>query len=247
MAEARSSRPLRRGFGLASILVASADIAAVGASSSGDVARPALVAGAAADLPLIAYGCLLLVVGVWSVATSFAVERKTPADAVDDGNDGVQQRAVLHALRDRGWDVIDDLRLTHVDVDHVAVGPAGVLAVQVQWTTRSDSRGKPAARARLASQQLHKRFAAKELSVDVVPVVLSFGPGLDAGDHVVEVVDTVVVLNAYCAPQWMAELDTRSLLPGSVVEAVRSTIDELSGGDPSTTRRSLQNAVGGRS
>lgn len=231
MAAARTSRPLRRGFGLVSLLVASADIAAVAASSGGSVGNPAAPAAAASDLPMLAYGCFLLLVGLWCISTSFADEGpKRSANSSDDDEpaiDAGQERAVIHALRDFGWYVADDIHLPHGDVDHVAIGPAGVLAVQVQWTNRPDSRGKPAARARIAAQQLRKVLAAKELAVEVVPVVLAFGPGLDVGEHGVKVVDTVAILNGYCASQWMSELDKRALLPDHVVDSVRTLIGDL--------------------
>lgn len=231
MAEARPSRPLRRGFGLVSLLVASADVAAVAASSGGG---PTGSAAASAELPMVAYGVFLLVLGLWCVATSFAVPGTEQEDDENDGPCPIEEgheRAVIHALRDYGWYVADDIQLPHGDVDHVAVGPAGILAVQIQWTNRPDSRGKPAARARIAAQQLRKVLAAKELSVEVVPVVLAFGPGLDAGDHGVKVVDTVAILNGYHSSKWMAELDKRSLLPDHVVEDVRNLIGDLREGE----------------
>ncbi len=245
MAEARPSRPLRRGFGLVSLLVASADIAAVAAASGGGISGPTGPAAASADLPMAAYGLFLLGLGLWCVVTSFAVQGAKPGDlgdldesAVDEG----QARAVIHGLRDYGWYVADDIHLAHGDVDHVAVGPAGILAVQIQWTNRPDSRGKPAARARIAAQQLRKVLAAKELSVQVVPVVLAFGPGLDTGDNGVKVVDTVAILNGYQSSHWIAELDKRSLLPEHVVESVRSLIGDMREGEFAAPLRSLEPA-----
>lgn len=247
MAEARPSRPLRRGFGLVSLLVASADVAAVAASSGGGISGPTGSAAASAELPMVAYGVFLLVLGLWCVATSFAAP--STKQEHEDGDDAERcpieeghERAVIHALRDFGWYVADDIQLPHGDVDHVAVGPAGILAVQIQWTNRPDSRGKPAARARIAAQQLRKVLAAKELSVEVVPVVLAFGPGLDAGDHGVKVVDTVAVLNGYHSSKWMAELDKRSLLPEHVVENVRNLIGDLREGEFAPAVRSLEPA-----
>ncbi len=244
MAEARPSRPLRRGFGLVSLLVASADIAAVAASSGGGISGPTGSAAASAELPMVAYGMFLLVLGLWCVATSFAAPsaERDDDDADQSSIEEGQERAVIHALRDYGWYVADDIRLPHGDVDHVAVGPAGILAVQIQWTNRPDSRGKPAARARIAAQQLRKVLAAKELPVEVVPVVLAFGPGLDAGDHGVKVVDTVAILNGYHSSKWMAELDKRSLLPEHVVENVRNLIGDLREGEFAAPVRSLEPA-----
>ncbi len=41
----------------------------------------------------------------------------------------------LRLLRDRGWRVINHVVLRHWDIDHVAVGPGGVLVVQTKWSS----------------------------------------------------------------------------------------------------------------
>ncbi len=207
------------------MVVASADVAAI-ASTSGN---PTGAAATAARLPMTAYGILLLAVGLWCVATSFATQKAVNLDEVDDLQpvDEGDERAVIHALRNFGWYVADDVLLPHAAVDHIAVGPAGVLAVQVQWTNRADNRGKPAVRARIAAQQVRKMLAAKELSVEVVPVVLTFGPGLTKKSTGVRVIDTVAMLNGYQAEEWISELTRRTLLADEVVDAVRTAVGDL--------------------
>jgi hypothetical protein len=221
----RPARPLRRGFGLLACGIAAADLllaTAVEGNTFGiptvpDTSRPLMVA----------YGGLLLVVGLWAVATSFghtaAPERKvSPARRRQ-----LEERRVVQALRQLGWYVADEVSLANVDVDHVAVGPAGVLAVQTRWTDKEDSRGKPAARARIAATQLRKALAARELPVEVVPAVLTFGPGLTKEPGGVKVVDAVAMLNGYQSAEWLEQLGSRTLLPDDVVAAVRETIADL--------------------
>lgn len=231
------ARPLRRLLGLAAALLAAADLAAATAVEGNPLGLPTVTPGA--RTPMLAYGAVLLVVAVCAVATSFANEpaaaKSTKAKAgsapaplsvppvVGDGD----ERRVIHTLRDHGWYVADDVLLPHVDVDHVAIGPAGVLAIQTMWTNRADGRGKAAARARIAAHQLRQAFARQELDIEVVPAVLAFGPGLTEEPGGVRVVDAVAVLNGYQSEAWMTQLTTRALLPEAVVGAVRGVVADL--------------------
>lgn len=186
----------------------------------------------------MACGILLLAVGTWCLVTSKrpstarrqAAPARKPAvrqgeSAIADDEDDIC--TVVKALRDLGWYVAGDVRLPHTEIDFVAVGPAGVLAMQVQWTNRPDRRGHPAARARIAAQQLRKVLARKEMAVEVVPVVLAFGPGLTDDNGGVKVVDNVAILNGYAAAKWTAELDRRTLLPDNVMCDVRCVLADI--------------------
>ena len=223
-----TDRPVRRAFGILAGLVAAADIAIASAVAGNDFAIPA--APAESRSRMLAYGVALLLVGVYAVATSFGKEAAangagapSPTIVPVEG----EERRVIHALRDRGWYVADDVLLPHVDVDHVAIGPAGVLAVQVQWTNEPDTRGRPAARARIAAHQLRKALAAKEIDVDVVPAILTFGPGLTDMPGGVKVVDAVAMLNGYQADEWLNELGRRNLLSDQTVDGVREVVCDL--------------------
>ena len=233
-----AARPVRRAFGLVAGLVAAADVAIATAAAENDFGIPA--APAESRSKMLAYGVALLIVGVYAVATSFGREvvkanggtiaeraaAPTTTTTTVVPVDG-EERQVIHALRDRGWYVADDVLLPHVEVDHVAIGPAGVLAVQVQWTNEPDTRGRPAARARIAAHQLRKALAARELAVDVVPAILTFGPGLTPQPGGVRVVDAVAMLNGYQADEWLNELGRRVLLSEHTVDAVREVVGDL--------------------
>lgn len=233
-ADARPSRPFRRAFGLVALVVASADLAAVASVSSSGSVGQATSAAAAARLPMGVYGALLALLGLWAVATSFArAGAGADADAghAPDASGLVpasdEEHAVIHALRRAGWYVADDLELPYGNVDHIAVGPAGVIAMQVQWTNCPDGRDRPSVRARIAAQQLRRILAVQELRVEVVPAVLAFGPGLTTDGAGVKVVDTVAILNGYQADEWIAELEGRTLLPASLVDEVRNVLADL--------------------
>jgi hypothetical protein len=225
----RPARPLRRGFGVIAGLVAAADVAVAPAVDGHSLGIPTIPQEHQPQL--LGYAAIRLVMAIWAVATSCAKEAKAERIAVVEldpsSPDESMERTVIHALRERGWYIADDVQLPHVDVDHIAVGPAGVLTVQIQWTNKPDTRGRPAARARIAAHQLRKALAAKELNVDVVPAILTFGPGLTEQPGGVRVVDAVAMLNGYQAEEWLNELSRRVLLPEAVVEGVRHVVADL--------------------
>lgn len=239
---ARRSRPVRRGFGILAGAVAAADLVVATAATGNDLGIPTAPVDTRGSM--LAYGAVLLAMSIWSVATSFGRtttnaagagkdgSSDTSADASDAERQMAEERTVIHDLRRYGWYVADDVVLPHVDIDHVAIGPAGVLAVQVQWTNRPDARGRPAARARIAAHQLRKALAVKELNVDVVPAILTFGPGLTNEPGGVRVVDAVAFLNGYQSEEWLSELGGRALLSGALVDSVRSVVADLREGQP---------------
>ena len=130
----------------------------------------------------------------------------------------------VHELRAHGWFVGDDLDLPNATIDHVVVGPAGVLAIQVMWSNRPDPRGKAEIRARIAARQLQHELAIRELPVDVVPAVLACGPGQPDVAGGVRVVDGVAYLFDDHAEAWTAQLLSRTLLHHTTVDAVRDAV-----------------------
>jgi hypothetical protein len=139
--------------------------------------------------------------------------------------------ATVHGLRSHGWFVGDDLVLAGGSrVDHVLVGPAGVLVVQ---RMRSDEpagdgpHGRPPVRARVAARRLQHELAVRELPVEVVPAVLAGGPGQPDVPGGVKVIDNVAYLFEDAAGEWLEHLAGRRLLDDGVVEAVRGVVAEL--------------------
>jgi len=233
-ATTRPARPVRRAFGLLASLVAAADLTVTTAVEGNGAGIPT-VPDASRPL-MLAYGIVLLAVGLYAIATSFA--SKAPAKPSAARRRQLEERRVVNALRAMGWYVADDVTLPHADVDHVAIGPAGVLAIQTRWTNRPDDRGKPAVRARIAAVQLRKALAVRELDVEVVPAVLTFGPGLTKEPGGVKVVDAVAMLNGYQSDEWLDQLGSRVLLADAVVDAVRETVADLREAAPAAPVRS---------
>ena len=133
----------------------------------------------------------------------------------------------VHGLRAHGWFVGDDLRLPNADIDHVLVGPAGVLAVQVMWSNSPDPRGKAEIRARIAARQLQHEFAIRELRIEVVPAVLACGPGQPEVDGGVRVIDGVAILFDDAAAEWLEHLASRMLLADHTVDAARDVVASI--------------------
>src|SRR5688500_10455193 len=118
--DARPARPVRRAFGILAGLVAAADLAVPTAGSGNSYGVP--VAGPASRPRLLAYGAVLLVVGLWAVASSYGREGDEPAvpqiaevtTLRPTADNEAEERTVIHALRSRGWYVADDVLLPHV-------------------------------------------------------------------------------------------------------------------------------------
>ena len=228
----RPPRPLRRAFGLLASAVAGADLMMATALEGNGLGIPT-VPDTSRPL-MLGYGVVLLGVALWAVATSFGRQAPTTRTPSPARQRAVEVRRVTQSLRSLGWYVADHVELANVELDHVAVGPAGVLAVQTRWTDREDPRGTASARARIGAAQLRKALAVRELAVEVVPAVLTFGPGLTDEPGGVKVVDAVAMLNGYQSAEWLEQLGSRTLLSPDVVEAVRETIADLREGADAT-------------
>lgn len=133
----------------------------------------------------------------------------------------------VHELRAHGWFVGDDVRLPNGEIDHVLVGPAGVLAVQVMSSLERDPRGKADVRARIAARQLQHALAVQELKIDVVPAVLACGPGQPEVPGGVRVVDGVAFLFDDFAGAWLDQLRSRTLLRDRTVDDVRDVVASM--------------------
>jgi hypothetical protein len=133
----------------------------------------------------------------------------------------------VHELRAHGWFVGDGVALPNGEIDHVLVGPAGVLAVQVMSSLERDPRGKADVRARIAARQLQHALAVQELQVDVVPAVLACGPGQPEVPGGVRVVDGVAFLFDDFADSWLDQLRSRALLSDRTVDQVRDVVASM--------------------
>lgn len=111
-----------------------------------------------------------LLVGGWVVYVAWLLWHQVVVESGSSTRDmGAQAEQWtsndLRALRRKGWRVVNHLVLRHWDIDHVAVGPGGLLVVQTKWV--SDETGL----RDLASW-------AKRIRADAQDVVLLLKPRL---------------------------------------------------------------------
>ena len=135
-------------------------------------------------------------------------------------------------LRSAGWYVVDRIEFRGMDVDHVAVGPGGVLAIETKHTmvpwklTANSLRGPyrdPVQQAKLNARKVRLLLKSEGVDVPVVPALVVRGRGAPtiAGGSTVLV--GVVVLCGPQAEQWRPELLAADLDAGTV-EAVRQVL-----------------------
>jgi Nuclease-related domain len=127
-------------------------------------------------------------------------------------------------MRERGWHIVHSLEFEHFgDIDHVAVGPAGVLAIESKWTNvpwfvdgdRLVTRGRdPIRQARAGARKIRLFLGSKDVHVDVSPVVIAWGPGAAEGLQEPQTVNGVLVLKGTDARAWLpilCDLTNRSV------------------------------------
>lgn len=106
--------------------------------------------------------------------------------------------------RARGWTVFDNLPFDRVDVDHVVVTPAAVLAVESKWHGASPT--QEIGRARMSRDCANAHAAARKLrsllrsyglhdAATVTPVLMVWGPGAPDLAEGFRIVDGVYVVD----------------------------------------------------
>jgi hypothetical protein len=156
--------------------------------------------------------------------------------------------ADLRRIRRRGWRLVNGLKLVdQADIDHVAVGPGGVLVVETKWSADawdlSDEGGfgaraahRAVAQVARAAKQLHgtlgdarRGLPPRELLVRPVVVLYSPtgpAPGLAAGwgERTYEDWQVTVVHGSYLR-QWLASLDG-NVLGAEEVDRLWAALDD---------------------
>jgi hypothetical protein len=126
----------------------------------------------------------------------------------------------LDALSANGWRVIDRVAADGRVVDHVAVGPAGVLTVRTAVATTPWSLGPdriqgadrdPIAEMQNINDAVKQLLAKQGVEVPVVPTLLLWGNGAPDQPDGQEVVDGVAVLIGKQAEMWRLDLQDRRL------------------------------------
>jgi hypothetical protein len=131
----------------------------------------------------------------------------------------------LRQLRRRGWRVINGLVLTHGDIDHVAVGPGGVLVVETKWRAKEwDITDETDVDLLKAIHQVKRNAANVDrwLALQVgrgraLAVVVPCGPRVsgEAGDPV-RVVDGVSIVPRRDFRDWLGALPDEGVRPDAI-------------------------------
>lgn len=84
----------------------------------------------------------------------------------------------LRKLDERAWTVVHDVPLSRANVDHVAIGPGRIYAIETKWT---GTEAHPAVVKRWARQaaglaeELRREMATRDVNREVVPLLVVWG------------------------------------------------------------------------
>ena len=129
-------------------------------------------------------------------------------------------REFLDWGRRRGWRVIHDIPMERRNIDHLAITPAAVLAIETKfigagrdWTSdRWKAKDLQDARASARSATSLVRSQRLHLEVPVVPVLMLWGAGSPKLEQP-ELVDDVYVVYGPNAKPWAAQWATGPITP----------------------------------
>jgi hypothetical protein len=141
----------------------------------------------------------------------------------------------LRRLRRRGWTSIAGVTLLEdADIDHIAVGPGGVLVIETKWSADrwpSDRRGskymeralvRAVVQARENCRHVRLAFASGIPKEHVRAVCVLWSNQASADDHIRES-DGVTIVPAPMLRSWLRELEA-PLIDGAQIEQVVSKL-----------------------
>jgi hypothetical protein len=99
--------------------------------------------------------------------------------------------------------------LNSADIDHIAVGPGGVIAVETKWTSsewenqrgRSSNYRAALAQARRSAARLERFLASRGSAVDVTAMLVVWGRGAPSFGTGMRRVDDVLVVDGPADPE----------------------------------------------
>jgi hypothetical protein len=181
-------------------------------------AAAGVIAASNLETRIVVLGLLLvMLLLVWLVVRSYSDDSRAQRLSAYAG---AWTATELDGLAVDGWRVIDRVTADGRVVDHVAVGPAGVLTVRTAVATRPWNltperiRGAgrdPIAEMRRINDAVKQVLVQHGMEVPVVPTLLLWGNGAPAQPEGQEVVDGVAVLIGKQAEIWRLDLQDRRL------------------------------------
>lgn len=171
-----------------------------------------------------------LAVGSFGVAIAAAlfwlIDAQSGAHNKRFGTYGEEATAALFETRRmqrEGWEIVHNLSFPNLgDVDHVVVGPAGVLVIESKWAncswtvkngTISVFGDDPIAQVQRGADKIRRLLASEGVEITPQPVVLQWGPGgLDADDWSDHVINGVLVVRRPRSTKWLELLPAATAL-----------------------------------
>jgi hypothetical protein len=145
------------------------------------------------------------------------------------GADAEELTAELLMRRLPSWTVVHSLLLNSADIDHIAVGPGGVIAVETKWTSSEweNQHGRRSkyvaalAQARRSAERLERFLASKGSAVDVQAMLVVWGRGAPGFATGMRCVDDVLVVDGPANPELRSHFpDLPGFDPSPVVVAL---------------------------
>jgi hypothetical protein len=126
-----------------------------------------------------------------------------------------------------GCTLLHGISLVSGDIDHVAIGPSGVLAIETKWTGDQWERARGRSRAFIAALDQAKQSArriqsflqTKGYNTTVQPVLVAWGPGAPTFGDSVKYIDSVLVIEGRKWPQ-LTELFQGEISPDQITGMV---------------------------
>lgn len=130
----------------------------------------------------------------------------------------------LAKLDRRGWRLFHGIPTERGDVDHVLVGPGGVLAFETKWSSTDWADRKNAGSLERAAEQawrsarsVKSRLRSAGQVLDVLPVVVLWSSADELGD--VPGMDGITAMRGDALRKWILALPDVVLSPSEVAEA----------------------------
>ncbi len=163
----------------------------------------------------------------------------------------------LRRLRRRGWKYLNSVMFRRWDVDHIAVGPNGVIVIETKWRSDPVDLAQPDEYLLRAANRLHRdeRDVAGHLGWGtavkpdawITSVLVVWGPSITQSEEgLLRIRDGVYVLAGEHLRENLAEL-TEQALTSDEIDAVFDKLDTQArkrDGADSTTWRTVQDAAG---
>ena len=166
---------------------------------------------------------------LWVAADSVSASRLESAAYAEDGTS-----REVRKLRDKGWTIVDNIPFDRFDVDHVAIGPGGVVVLETKWT--SDGFFRPNGRLTSFGGKAVEQVDRNVRSVDAVlrqsgylggvtaAAVVVWGAGVPSG-HFESKTPPGTLIDGGLLRKYLCALDAR--LSSEEIETARETLERF--------------------